>query len=75
MNKMPDLDCNSANDFFNGFVDLLRSVINDHAPLKRLSRRQQKLRIQSVRDVQCFGQYSFYVIIPKKGFIESTPIN
>ena len=41
---MPDLDCDNVNDSFNGFVNLLRSIINDHAPLKRLSCRQQKLQ-------------------------------
>ena len=39
-----DLDCDKVNDSFSGFVNLLRSIIDDHAPLKRLSRRQQKLR-------------------------------
>ena len=42
--NMPDLDCGNVNDSFNGFVNLLRSIIEDHAPLKRLSRRQQKLQ-------------------------------
>ena len=42
--KMPDLNCKNVNDSFNGFVNLLRSIIDDYAPLKRLSRRQQKLR-------------------------------
>ena len=42
--KMPNLDSDNVNDSFNGFVNLLRSIIDDHAPLKRLSRRQQKLR-------------------------------
>ena len=42
--NMPDLDCDNVNDSFNGFENLLRSIIDDHAPLKRLSRRQRKLR-------------------------------
>ena len=41
--NMPDLDCDNVNDSFSGFVNLLRSIIDDHAPLKRLSRIQQKL--------------------------------
>ena len=42
--NMPDLDCDNVNDSFNGFVNLLRSIIENHAPLKRLFRRQLKLR-------------------------------
>ena len=42
--NMPDLDGDNVNDSFNGFVNLLRSIIDDHASLKRLSRRQQKLQ-------------------------------
>ena len=41
---MPDLDCDNVNNSFNRFVNLLRSIIENHAPLKRLFRRQQKLR-------------------------------
>ena len=41
---MPDLDCDNANDSFNQFVNLLRSIIDDHAPLKTLPRRKQKLQ-------------------------------
>ena len=42
--NMPDLDCDNVNGSFNGFENLLRSIIDDHAPLKRLSRRQRKLQ-------------------------------
>ena len=67
--NMPDLNCDNINDSFNGFVNLLRSIIDDYASLKRLSRRQQKLRskpwnrkastFRFVIDVQCFGHYSY----------------
>ena len=42
--NMPDLDCDNVNDSFNGFVNLLRSIIEIYAPLKCLFRRQLKLR-------------------------------
>ena len=35
--KLPDFDCDNANDSFNGFVSMLRSIIDEHAYLKRLS--------------------------------------
>ena len=54
LDELPETNCNSS---FDSFVSLILIVIDNHAPLKKLSRKQKKISEQTV-DYQ--GHLRFY---------------
>ena len=41
---LPSLTINNFNDTFNGYSSVIQETINTHMPLKKISRRQEKLK-------------------------------
>ena len=45
VNKQPTLNVANFNKNFDNFVHFVKSVIDRHAPLKKLPRRQRQLKV------------------------------